>query len=70
MKTKSEERVMKKCSGCKVVKSLDEFHKDKNKKDGRHARCKECVKQYCQDNREKLLEYTKQWAKDNKEKIS
>jgi len=68
MKKKSEERVMKKCSGCKVVKSLDEFSKDKTGKSGRHAHCKECWKQYYEANREKLLEYNKQWAKDNKEK--
>ena len=69
MKTKSEERVMKKCCKCKVVKSLDEFHKAKNKKYGRHSVCRECAKQYCQDNKEKLLERSKQYAKDNKEKI-
>ena len=64
MKTKN-----KKCSKCEVVKSLDEFHKAKNKKYGRHSVCRECAKQYCQDNREKLLERSKQYAKDNKEKI-
>ena len=68
MKKKSEEQVTKKCSGCKVVKSLDEFSKDKTGKSGRHAHCKECWKQYYEANREKLLEYNKQWAKDNKEK--
>lgn len=34
---------MKKCSGCQAVKSLDDFHKDKNSKDGRYNYCKQCV---------------------------
>src|SRR5574343_520905 len=35
--------IMKKCSGCQAVKSLDNFHKDKNSKDGRYNYCKQCV---------------------------
>jgi len=68
MKTKSEERVMKKCRKCEVVKSLDEFHRRNNRKSGCASKCKKCAQQYYEANREKLLEYTKQWAKDNKEK--
>jgi hypothetical protein len=33
---------MKKCSKCGIEKSLTEFHKDKNKKDGRYTICKLC----------------------------
>ena len=32
----------KRCSTCKLSKSLDNFHKDKNTKDGLAYRCKEC----------------------------
>jgi hypothetical protein len=34
---------MKKCSKCGVEKSLDGFHRDSRRSDGRHKHCKECV---------------------------
>ena len=33
---------MKQCTGCKEVKPLSEFYKDKYRKDGLTARCKQC----------------------------
>ena len=36
----------KKCSKCKVVKSLDLFYKDRTTNDKRMARCKECHNMY------------------------
>ena len=30
------------CSKCKVVKSVDEYNKDKSKKNGIKSQCKEC----------------------------
>lgn len=35
---------MKKCSKCKIEKSLEEFHKNKKMKDGHSYVCKECTK--------------------------
>ena len=32
----------KKCCRCKEVKLLDDFHRDKNRKDGRYPVCKVC----------------------------
>lgn len=37
---------VKKCSRCKIVKPLEEFHRDKNLRDGRNYYCKECIKLY------------------------
>lgn len=34
---------MKKCTKCGVEKELEEFHKNKNKKDGRQSYCIKCV---------------------------
>lgn len=34
---------MKKCSGCKIPKALEEFYKDARHKDGHYSRCKECI---------------------------
>ncbi len=33
---------MKRCSKCKLEKDTNQFHKNKNKKDGLHNYCKEC----------------------------
>lgn len=38
---------MKKCSKCKVEKSLSEFGRSKNEKDGLQYRCKACNKETC-----------------------
>lgn len=37
---------MKVCTECKVEKSLEDFHRNKSKKDGRHHKCKPCSKMY------------------------
>lgn len=37
---------MKKCGKCFEIKSLNEFTRDKNRKDGRYPRCKACCREY------------------------
>jgi len=37
-----ENSLTKTCSGCKVVKSYDDFHKNKSNRDGLVSRCKDC----------------------------
>ena len=44
---------MKICTKCKINKSIDNFRKNKNYKNGRTAWCKDCCKQYRYDNRER-----------------
>jgi len=36
----------KRCTGCGEVKSLEEFRRDRSKKQGRHPQCRECERQY------------------------
>ena len=36
----------KRCTVCGEVKSLEEFRRDRSKKQGRHSRCRECERQY------------------------
>lgn len=38
--------MLKFCSTCRVEKSVNEFHKDKNRSDGYGIRCKDCRTQY------------------------
>lgn len=62
----------KQCKKCLVVKSLEEFHKDKTKIHGVKNSCKECstkaVKAW-QQNSDKYRETYKEYYKNNKEKI-
>lgn len=47
------------CSSCKTEKTLDNFSKDKNRKDGIYTQCKTCVseywKHYYKENHERRL---------------
>lgn len=54
---------MKKCTMCKESKELDNFHKNKKKKDGYNNVCKLCRKEYhskwYSENKECVLEHNK-----------
>ena len=60
---------MKKCAICKIPKTISEFHKRKNSKDGFSYICKECKAKNNKEYREKNPEYDKQWQKSNFEKL-
>lgn len=49
--------MIKKCCICKKEKSLSDYHKDKNKKDGLSTQCRECG-----------IRRAKMWAKKNPER--
>lgn len=63
---------MKICSKCKNPKNLDEFGMDKNYKDGRKTKCKDCLNAYGRDlyhkNREPRLKRRKELDAKNPEK--
>lgn len=40
--------ISKRCSKCKVIKAISEFHRESRRKDGHRASCKICDKQYQQ----------------------
>ena len=61
---------MKKCSKCQISKTLDNFYKDKSKKDGYYSSCRVCRRDYYQLNKEKTAKQGKQYYQDNKEKIA
>lgn len=56
----------KKCFKCDRELPLDEFYKNKSKKDGLQHMCKECYKQYHQDHREAELKRMKQYNLEHK----
>ena len=61
------------CSKCGIEKSLDQFPKRKDSKDGLRTDCNECnrkqKKQYYEDNKEILIEKQRQYYEENKEII-
>lgn len=63
----------KKCTKCNTLKPLDEFHKDKNRKDGIFPQCKKCrveySKKYNREHKEEKVAYDKNYRQENKEKI-
>ena len=60
--------VSKECSKCHEIKSVSEFNKDNKSIDGLKSKCKQCDKQYYQNNKENILKQQKQYNKDNKKK--
>ena len=65
--------VVKCCSGCGVVKSLDDFHRDRKSPDGHRANCKECVnarrRRYRESNLDMELERRRRWYEENRDKM-
>ena len=64
---------MKTCSKCSETKPMDDFHRDKSKKDGRRARCAECAKadkraSYA-DDPDKFKERVGEYREANPEKV-
>ncbi len=66
----------KRCSKCGETKSINEFYKNKSRKDGRSAWCKACDnannKKYVQNNQERMKEYYRQkyWKDPEKHRTS
>lgn len=62
---------VKTCTKCNEPKPLDQYHRNKRAKDGRHSRCAECCRQYqseLRDNPEvkaQRREYAKVWRAAN-----
>ena len=61
---------MKKCTRCGEVKDESEFYKQKASKDGLQPVCKSCLKNYYQQNKEKILACQKNYCQQNKDKVS
>ena len=59
------------CSNCNVLKNLEDYHKDKSKKDGFRNQCKKCELEkkviYYQENKDKRHEYEKNKYHSNEE---
>lgn len=61
---------VKPCTRCGEVKPLDEFNRNKRKKDGRDPNCKACAKAYYRANRERILANKVEYHEANKDRIN
>lgn len=81
----NEEPKLKRCSKCGKFKPLSDYYKDPRRKCGVYSSCKFCIKQwreqnrdrinkkkmiYRENNKESINEYMAEYNKKNKEKIS
>lgn len=60
----------KECNKCKIKKELEEFHRDRYKRDGRCTKCKKCVRKYHNKHREEIQEYMRNWSRSLEVKVS
>jgi hypothetical protein len=60
---------MKKCTKCGVEKEEGEFHNNKGRKDGLNSRCKACVKEYQNANKERIAVYNREYYEANIERL-
>lgn len=59
----------KRCSKCKEIKPLNDFHKDNRSKDGHQSKCKDCKKQYHLQNKKLKSKKDKERYQEKKEEI-
>lgn len=59
----------KKCNKCLLDLDKSMFTKNSNTKDGLMTRCKSCIKEFNEKNKEKKKEYDKIYSQKNKEKL-
>jgi len=60
----------KSCTKCGQSKPLDQFKKDKTRKDGHFPQCKQCVKEDRNKNKGKIQDYMKTYREENKATLS
>jgi hypothetical protein len=54
------------CTKCKIEKETNQFNNDKTTKDKLHLQCKECLKEYRINNKQRIKEYNKEYKINNK----
>jgi hypothetical protein len=60
---------MKVCTKCNIEQIVSNFTKNSRNKNGLHHCCEKCLKEYRENNKERILEYGKIWRSENAEYI-
>ena len=55
-------KTIKVCSKCKIEKFLEEFYRDKSKKDDHRPDCKLCMDKYGKKNKESIRKYQAKYS--------
>jgi 5-methylcytosine-specific restriction endonuclease McrA len=61
---------MKSCNKCNETKPLDSFHRDSSRKSGLNPRCKQCISDYNQKNKDTLIQRSIDWRNSNRERFN
>lgn len=61
--------ITKQCTKCGEVKALDAFYAQKSGKYGRFSSCKECVRRYNEENKDRNSETSRKYRLENKGKV-
>lgn len=59
---------MKRCARCGIEKPTDKFNKQSRQKDGLFPWCRDCCKEYRQQNKEKSRDYQRSYYRANNER--
>ena len=59
--------MVKICKKCGLEFPIDNFYKSKTTKDGTSIRCKQCIKQYYEKNKDVIAKHRREYYKNNKE---
>jgi transposase-like protein len=57
------------CTKCGIEKPLDMFNKSNHNSSGHSPRCKQCDKEYREENKERAKEYSKLYRKEHEEEL-
>lgn len=68
----AEQIISKRCTECKEIKSLSEFHKNRRERDGYQSHCKICCKKYRQTKKSQSyqMNYQKEYSKTTRGRIA
>lgn len=56
------------CTTCLLEKDISNFHREKRERDGYRSRCKDCRKEYYNNNKEREKKRANRWYYNNKER--
>lgn len=59
---------MKVCSKCKIEKDESEFYDQSSNRKGKMSSCKDCIKKYRKNNKDRINKKIKEWRVNNPEK--
>lgn len=58
------------CPKCKSIKPIDDFARDKSRRDEHCGHCKACHKEYSQENRLRLIQVSAEWQRNNRSRAT